>query len=406
MGRYLEIRWALKALKKGKGIPSMGCTNRGRKDFRSPFRQAKRTGIQALLLPLLAPVASVAQEVVAVQDPPTCQGCEITFEHVVTLGDREGPGRVMPPNATAIDSKGNFYLGHGDGSSRVRQVWVFSPEGEFLRTFGREGEGPGEYENIALMEMLQGDTLEIYDQRLRRRTILAPDLTVLSTSAYKVGTFWRSVRLPDGRLAVNEHLQTPERIGYPFQLIDQSGEIVRSFGMVKPEYREGESDKYRRLVTRGPDGGSVWTLGSGDYLMELWDTTGVRLKALQRDAEWFERRLVGRPVTVDGPTPLALLRYVRSDSKGRLWISGLVAKNDWRDLATADPDFASSALGFMELFEPIIEVVDPETGELLASEVFPDLSLGGFLGEDMIITYKEDAMGYPLLDIWRIRLLP
>ena len=42
----------------------------------------------------------------------------------------------------AVDAKGNFIVADG---VRLNRVWVFSPEGKFLRILGATGQGPGEY---------------------------------------------------------------------------------------------------------------------------------------------------------------------------------------------------------------------------------------------------------------------
>lgn len=56
-------------------------------------------------------------------------------------------------------------------SSTIR---IFSADGRFLRELGGDGEGPGEYRSIAGMVVLPGDSLLVWDARLRRVTILAP----------------------------------------------------------------------------------------------------------------------------------------------------------------------------------------------------------------------------------------
>lgn len=44
-------------------------------------------------------------------------------------------------NGVAVDAKGNTYL----LDTQMNEVMVFSPGGEYLRSIGREGEGPGEF---------------------------------------------------------------------------------------------------------------------------------------------------------------------------------------------------------------------------------------------------------------------
>ncbi len=64
--------------------------------------------------------------------------------------------------------------------SGQQEIRLYSAAGEFLGSFGREGEGPGEFRRIWGMERISGDTLLLldYDERV---TVVAPDLTLSRT---------------------------------------------------------------------------------------------------------------------------------------------------------------------------------------------------------------------------------
>ena len=115
----------------------------------------------------------------------------------------------------------------------------------------------------------------------------------------------------------------------------------------------------------------MWSIGRGDYLWELWDTTGVRQAAIQRDADWFEPFVRMREIAPDGPTPESWISFAWCDPAGRLWIVARVAKKDWRELLASYPDFNSNDSHFLALFDDIVEVIDSQNGELLVSQVFP-----------------------------------
>jgi hypothetical protein len=85
-------------------------------------------------------------------------------------------------------------------SSELR---VFGPDGDFLGSLGRQGEGPGEF--VALTEAwARGDTIEAFDSRLARITRFLPDGSVevvrLQTSVGLEAA--PSGALPDGWVAV------------------------------------------------------------------------------------------------------------------------------------------------------------------------------------------------------------
>ena len=93
-----------------------------------------------------------------------------------------------------VDRDGNVYAFEGQSA----QLRVYDPEGRRVRTIGRRGEGPGEFEDSPLFGVV-GDTIWTYDMRLRRITLFDRAGTVLSTSRLE-------------GLAVD--LQQPGSIGY------------------------------------------------------------------------------------------------------------------------------------------------------------------------------------------------
>ena len=55
------------------------------------------------------------------------------------------------------DSEGNFFL----LDSQLSEVQVYSPDGEYLRTIGREGEGPGEFRAAFNLLLLPGGNIGV-----------------------------------------------------------------------------------------------------------------------------------------------------------------------------------------------------------------------------------------------------
>jgi len=52
---------------------------------------------------------------------------------------------------------------------------IFAPDGTHLHTFGRKGEGPGEFTSPVLAGILEGDTLVVVDDLLRRINLFHPE---------------------------------------------------------------------------------------------------------------------------------------------------------------------------------------------------------------------------------------
>lgn len=97
-------------------------------------------------------------------------------------------GRILADGGALV---GDF----GAGS-----IYRVGPEGAVLDTWGRKGEGPGEYQALDAI-LLKGDTVLVSDSRLRRITLLSSDGELLTTRPLP-GAFLHQVSaiLADGRL--------------------------------------------------------------------------------------------------------------------------------------------------------------------------------------------------------------
>jgi hypothetical protein len=93
--------------------------------------------------------------------------------------DRIGP--------IAVDAKGTIFVSDGGGLT----IRVFTPQGEFVRQFGRRGQGPGEFTAVHRL-WFAGDSLMVTDRSARRATMFAKTGTTVES--------W-DLRLPEGARA-------------------------------------------------------------------------------------------------------------------------------------------------------------------------------------------------------------
>ena len=69
----------------------------------------------------------------------------------------------------AVDSRGNTYV----PDFYRNRVVVFDAGGRLLRTLGRRGSGPGEFQAIRTVQVIRGDSLLVYDGGLGRISVFA-----------------------------------------------------------------------------------------------------------------------------------------------------------------------------------------------------------------------------------------
>jgi len=148
-----------------------------------------------------------------------------TYEPILTL--HEDPSReesmLFQPRSFVLGSDGCYYV-PDPGNGRIA---VFSHEGEFLRSFGGRGSGPGEFRMMEL-QWLDGDILSIFDYSQQRTTHFRSDGTLLAV-----------ITSPSGRLAT---------------WLDRTPNEVYVLGGIRGERNDSINSTERRAVLLEPSG--------------------------------------------------------------------------------------------------------------------------------------------------------
>ena len=105
-------------------------------------------------------------------------------------------------------------------SSREKRVFLFEPSGEFARSIGREGRGPGEFGYPEHLQILPGDTLVVWDYFFGPVTYFNPAGEVLRSWRVDVGAVLEAVRRPNQ--------MSPERVHLPLR----DGTYIVQVGLV------------------------------------------------------------------------------------------------------------------------------------------------------------------------------
>lgn len=103
---------------------------------------------------------------------------ESLFNYEAALTLEEDPARpetiLYRPSSICMDQRGYFYV-VDTGNGRIA---VFDPQGSFVRSFGRKGNGPGEFQSMYLLHFFE-DVLSIHDSQNLRTTRYKTDGTLL-----------------------------------------------------------------------------------------------------------------------------------------------------------------------------------------------------------------------------------
>ena len=165
-----------------------------------------------------------AQEPEEVSGEVTCTECVITLDTIVTIGGLDGPGveLVSPFSDVAVDRRGRILL----WNSGEAEIAVFDSTGDYQRTIGGRGFGPGEYQSISHIGV-GPHYIHVFEYR-GGRTMLDHDFQVVRTDRFPGRVY--SAAVVRGDLVVFEAVvPTPESVGHKLHILTPTGQMT-SYG--------------------------------------------------------------------------------------------------------------------------------------------------------------------------------
>lgn len=348
-------------------------------------------------------VPGVAQTVHTVSAEPGCAACLIRLEKITQLGDIEGPGIIESDIALAVrDSRGRYYV----TTSYGRTIKVFDATGKYITEFGGTGHGPGEFQSIGAVRVGEGDTLHVFDNTLLRHSVFSPSYEHVRSIGLEIPPTFEVELIEDTLVVLAAPVRTPDRVGLPLHLMSRNGDVIRSFGSDQALFRADVPFIDSRTIA-GAGRDRVWSAFRNQYVVELFDAEGEKLKELVRRAPWFPSGLVpdhgeSRSLSDDPPSPR--LQAIRQSESGLLWVMISVADNDWkRGVRSGGSDHGGRIDDWNLYYDTILEVINPESGELIQSQRFP-LAFSNFVDDDLIGAVELTDAAVPILSVWRVRL--
>ncbi|MCH7563401.1 MAG: hypothetical protein IH968_06195 [Gemmatimonadetes bacterium] len=118
---------------------------------------------------IVALSACAAKDDADVEGARSLEQWALSPEPTVSIGVVEGdePYQLHGASSSVRLPDGRIAVVNG-GSDEVR---FFGENGEFLGSFGGDGDGPGEFRDPSRIRYLRGDTLQVWDQRKRRYSL-------------------------------------------------------------------------------------------------------------------------------------------------------------------------------------------------------------------------------------------
>jgi hypothetical protein len=314
-----------------------------------------------------------------------------------------------------------------------RQVRVFSPSGEWLRSIGRDGAGPGELRRVGVM-VLSGDTLFIPDGQLRRLNAFRLSGEFLRSWQYLaaegIGNLPPSHRLEDGSwitsagLAFDADDISPkgvlrQRVRYYRVSADLSGlldTIVETPGRELAVTRLANTDDVRAMVESAvpaPLGRfSAVTVTADRFAWGENSAPEVQFHvadgSLRRILRW-----TAPPIAVDAAllerVRRAALARAKGDDAARRSIESQYAHPSPAPVVPYFGDFHFDATGALWVQDYLLSPDDSvrfrifrADGQYLGQRALPPRNRVLDIGHDRILTVWQDADDLEYLRVYRV----
>jgi hypothetical protein len=326
-------------------------------------------------------------------DTSPCHGCTLALDSITTIGRGQNEGEYFARETIgAVVTNGRVWV------ISTLPLQVFDLAGHFVAGLGRIGQGPGEFpgwlDNISIspaheVYAFSGLKTVVYDSTLRllrQITLASRSLRVAVLTDGKVAGLNRP---PTSSTRVLGSLPTPADYARTFaeplfRVFSPTGSLLRPVGTTL-----AVADQ---IITAGT-AGTVWTAKKAPYEIKQWAQDGTLLRAINRVTPFFDGSAWAGPYRSSDGGDATNVVVIRQDSRGRLWTVIGVAKHNWKELERAGKYCCES----------IVEILDPLTGELLASARIAAqvrfLMDDGYLG-----AIADGPSGEPLLVLYRARL--
>jgi len=260
---------------------------------------------------------------------------KIQVELVRTLGDVAAEDESVAfymPAGMALDSRGNLYI-LDTGNHRVQK---FSPEGRYLASFGRQGQGPGDFSYPDSIDIDGEDMVWVSDPNNQRIQVLTPDGAERKTLSFVKERVGKIRRIKSGLLMAGgggvffggPEMDEEKALPKLFKKLDLNGQVAGEYG--EPfDFEHPLVNQMGNQVTLAVDENDCVYLA---YLyqnrIDKYSPEGKLLWRADRKLDYStdppkdkgKREARGGGVTIQMPQMNQCAEGIAVDSAGRAWV--------------------------------------------------------------------------------------
>ncbi len=250
---------------------------------------------------------------------------KVELEYIRTWGTLEGEDenhQFFRPSDINIDSDGNVYI-LDSGNGRVQK---FTAGGDFLSSFGKKGQGPGELSFPGSIKISNNN--QIYINEMGNSRISVFDNTGKFQRIFKFDASPSQIEILDsGEIAaINWNNQIEKENDGLISIFDHEGNILRAVGTIIETDDPFGKRVYNSASLTVDKEGSMYLAFIAQNRMDKYTTDGKHVMQIDRPLEYaVSSTIESKEVERDGMMLLSLdynqiSSGIQVDDKGRIWV--------------------------------------------------------------------------------------
>jgi sugar lactone lactonase YvrE len=261
---------------------------------------------------------------------------KVALEPVRTLGDVDTADENLAfhmPSTMVVDGAGDLFV-LDTGNHRVQK---FGPDGKYLATYGRQGQGPGEFYYPVWLAVDAKGFLYVSDPNNQRIQVLTPDgkdHRTIKGIEQGIGTMFLGAagELITGaasrmRFVMNRDEEKPAALPKLVKVLDAEGKPLREFGEPTDFKSELVNNSGNETIMAVDGGGQVYLVFTVQNKIEKYAADGRLLWRADRELPYSveikdkgEIKREGGGVTIREPQLNRCSTGLAVDGKGRIWV--------------------------------------------------------------------------------------